>query len=156
MNPTPEVPTVPGPKAAAPTLIVVPPAPVPTVLPIPEVAVKGPDVVPPVVCDTAIEHPDLDPDHIAPDAPATPKHIILHRADANPPHQKQSVWVHPEELSGHTTAQKPGDTVRHAIATGMIPAGYTLVNPKTGEKMDMDDDLYAVVKHQQQVEVVKA
>ena len=97
-----------------------------------------------------------DPNFMHPDAPDMPKHITLHRADAYPTQQKQSAIVLPDEQEGHTTAHRQGPKVRHALRGALIPDGYALVNPKTGEKLDADDDLYEHVSHGDTVEVVKA
>lgn len=123
--------------------------------------VKGPDVVaPPEVKmvggapDTTIDHV-LEPEVMHPRAPMTPKHVVLHREDAAPYAQNQSVVVHAGEVYGHSTADKPGDTVAHALRTGRAPAGYTIKHPKSGQPMDPDDDLYPVVSDGDKLELVK-
>ncbi len=100
-------------------------------------------------------HPD-HPDYMHPDAPELPKRITLHRADAFATQQNQTVVVHPEEALGHSTAHKPGPLARHAMKVGLVPDGYRLVSPKSGQKLYPSDCLYDHVKEGDTVEVVKA
>lgn len=96
------------------------------------------------------------PDYMHPDAPDLPKQVTLHRADAYPTQQKQTVIVLPDEQEGHTTAHRQGPDVHHALKAGLVPEGYMLVSPRTGQKLDPDDHLYSHVSHGDTVEVVKA
>lgn len=86
----------------------------------------------------------------------SPKHITLHRADAAPASQNQSVVVHADPQSGISAAPLPGNTVADALKVAYVPEGHTILHPETGEKMWLSDDLYEEVNHGDTVQVVKS